>query len=266
MIADASAVPHLHPATWAFLLGAAFAAGFIDAVAGGGGLITTPALLIALPGVPVASVLATTKSASLAGTAGAMATYARRVELPWRLVAPGMIAAGLAAWWGAFAAMRANPALLKPAILVILIALVSYTALRPRLGAAARGTGLRRIDPALAIAVGLALGFYDGFLGPGTGTLLALAFIAVFGRDFLGASACAKFLNGCSNLGALLYFARAHAVLIPLALPMAACNLLGGLAGSRMAIAAGNLWIRRVFLAVAIALIVRLAWSLRPAP
>jgi uncharacterized membrane protein YfcA len=258
-----------HPAsvadtwTWAWLLAAAFAAGFVDAVAGGGGLITTPALLIAFPQAPIAGILATTKCSSLAGTAGAMATYARRVPIPWRLVAPGMAAAGIAAWAGARTVSHADPSLLKPAILAVLIALAAYTAWRPRLGAVERLKGPRPFDIPLAIAIGLALGFYDGFLGPGTGALLVVAFIAAFGKDFLGASACAKFLNGCSNLGALLYFARAHAILFPLALPMAACNLLGGLAGSRMAVAAGNVWIRRVFLAVALALIVRLGWSLR---
>lgn len=116
------------PWTWAWLLAAAFAAGFVDSIAGGGGLITTPALLIALPQAPIASILATTKCSSLAGTAGAMATYARRVPIPWRVVAPGMVAAGIAAWMGARTVSHANPSLLKPAILAVLIALAAYTA------------------------------------------------------------------------------------------------------------------------------------------
>lgn len=252
----------MEPISFALLLAAAFGAGWIDAVAGGGGLITTPTLLLLLPGAPLAAVLATTKCASLAGTTAAAASYSRRITMPWRILIPAMAAAFPASWLGARSLSHLDPAMVRPAILFVLIAMAAYTWWRPQLGARDLPGIAYRWQPLAAGVTGTILGFYDGFLGPGTGIMLVLALIAVFGRDFLRASAAAKFINGMSNLGALLWFAAAGAVLWHLALPMALCNLLGGLAGSRMAMASGNLWIRRIFLAVAAALIARLAWNL----
>jgi uncharacterized membrane protein YfcA len=254
-------MPDLDPSGFALLLLAAFGAGFIDAVAGGGGLITVPALLLILPGAPVAAVLATTKCASFAGTAGAAASYALRVPVPRRIVVPAMLAALPASWLGARAVSRLDPTLVRPLILAVLCLVAVYTWWRPDLGArAAPGLGERLHAPA-GILLGAALGFYDGLLGPGTGSLLVVALILGFGRDFLQASAAAKFVNGVSNFGALVWFASSGLVLWKLALPMALCNLLGGLAGSRMAMRAGNRWIRGVFLCVVWALILRLGWS-----
>lgn len=244
------------------LLLAAFTAGFIDAVAGGGGLITTPALLLLLPEAPVAAVLATTKGASLAGTVGAASNYARKVPLPWRLLLPAMAAALPASFLGARAVSHLDPALLRPGILLVLVLLAVYTGWKPELGVRAEGGLSGRRQVVMGALLGAMLGFYDGFLGPGTGSLLVMALIAVFGRDFLQASAAAKFVNGMSNLGALVAFAVAGLVIWKYALPMAACNLAGGLLGSRMAMASGNRWIRRVFLIVAWALIARLGWHL----
>ena len=256
------ALHHLGPLQLGLILAAAFAAGVLDAIVGGGGLITTPVLMLMLPGVPVTGALATTKVSSIAGTTGAAFAYARKVELRARILAPGMLAALPSAWLGARAVSHLDPAVIKPAILAVLIAMALYTWWRPELGL------LRGKEPGagreigLAIAVGAVLGFYDGFLGPGTGSLLVLAFIVLFGRDFLGASAQAKFLNWASNLGALLWFTPSGSVLWALAVPMAACNLLGGVIGSRLAILSGNRWIRRIFLAVVLALIARLGWNL----
>lgn len=255
-------MPDLDPSGFALLLLAAFGAGFIDAVAGGGGLITVPALLLLLPGAPVAAVLATTKCASFAGTAGAAVTYALRVPVPRRIVIPAMIAALPASWLGARAMSRLDPALLRPLILLVLGLVAAYTWWRPDLGSRPTPGLAARLHAPAGFLLGAALGWYDGFLGPGTGSLLVVALILGFGRDFLQASAAAKFVNGVSNFGALLWFALAGLVLWKLALPMAACNLLGGLIGSRTAMRAGNRWIRRVFLCVVWALIVRLGWGL----
>lgn len=249
----------------ALLLLAAFAAGFIDAVAGGGGLITTPALLLLLPEAPIAAVLATTKGASFVGTVGAASNYARKLKLPWPILIPAMLAALPASFLGARAVAHINPSWLRPAILLVLVLLAAYTGWKPDLGARAGG-GLRERGQAgqavLGAVLGAGLGFYDGLLGPGTGSLLVVALILLFGKDFLQASAAAKFVNGASNLGALAAFAWAGWVMWKVALPMAACNLAGGLLGSRMAMAAGNRWIRRVFLIVVWALIARLGWNL----
>ena len=252
----------LGPVEMGLILAAAFAAGLIDAVAGGGGLITTPVLLLMLPGAPVAGALATTKVSSIAGTTGAAIAYSRSVRPDPRILIPGMLCALPSAWLGARSVTYMEPSLLKPVILGVLIAMAAYVGWRPDLGAL-RGRELRaRLEPWAAGVVGAALGFYDGFLGPGTGSLLMLAFISLFGRDFLGASALAKFFNWASNLGALIWFAPSGTVLWVLAAPMAVCNLLGGVLGSRFAVRFGNVWIRRVFLAVVTALIARLAWNL----
>ena len=250
------------PAMGLILLGA-FAAGFIDAVVGGGGLITTPTLLLVLPEIPIANVLATTKCASIFGTAGAAASYARSVSLPWLpILFPAMAAALPAAWLGARSISHLDPALVKPAILAVLVLMAGYTWWRPQLGVRMSAGIAENLHPWGAALTGAVIGFYDGFLGPGTGSILVLAFITLFGRDFLQASAAAKFVNGASNLGALLWFAPAGSILPTIALPMAACNLLGGVLGSRTAVLSGNVWIRRVFLAVVCALILRLGWNL----
>lgn len=254
----------MEPDSLAFvvLLVAAFAAGFVDAVAGGGGLITTPTLLLILPGAPVAAVLATTKCASFAGTVGAAWSYARKVALPRRILVPALFAALPASLLGARAVTHLDPALLRPVILMVLALLALYTGWRPDLGDRETAGLPPRLQGLGGYVLGGALGFYDGFLGPGTGTLLVITLILLFGRDFLQASAAAKFVNGASNLGALVWFASAGLVMWNIAVPMALCNLLGGLLGSRMAIAGGNRRIRRVFLVVAWALIARLGWNL----
>ncbi|MEO7426371.1 MAG: sulfite exporter TauE/SafE family protein [Fibrobacteria bacterium] len=252
----------LHPLAFFLVLAASFAAGLIDAVVGGGGLITTPTLLLLLPGVPLAGILATTKCASIAGTAGAAAAYSRRVSIPWRIAIPGVSAALPAAWLGARSVSHLDPACVRPAILIVLSAMALYTWRQPRLGLEGRAGIPLGGQTWTAAGLGMVLGFYDGFLGPGTGSMLVLALIAWFGRDFLQASAVTKFINGASNLGALLWFAPAGLVLWSLALPMALCNLAGGLVGSRLAMRSGNGWVRKVFLAVAVALIARLAWAL----
>lgn len=255
-------MPDLELSGIVLLLLAAFGAGFIDAVAGGGGLVTVPAMLLLLPGVPVAAVLATTKCVSFAGTAGAAAAYARRVPLPRRILVPALTAALPASWLGARTMAKLDPELLRPILLMVLMLLALYTWRRPDLGARSGGGLDARLHPLAGYLLGAALGFYDGFLGPGTGSLLVAAFIVAFGRDFLQASAAAKFVNGMSNFGALLWFGLAGLVLWKLALPMALCNLAGGLAGSRMAMRAGNRWIRRIFLCVVWALILRLGWGM----
>lgn len=250
----------------ALLLLAAFGAGFIDSVAGGGGLVSTPALLLVLPGAPIAAVLATTKCASVAGTAGAAVSYARKVRLPWVPVAAAMSAALPASWLGARSVTYLDPALARPAILAVLVLMALYAWLRPGLGdKVTEGLPKAWIGPG-AFLMGAAVGFYDGFLGPGTGSILVILLVSAFGYDFLRASAAAKFVNGMSNLGALAWFAPAGLVMWSLALPMAACNLLGGLLGSRLALASGNRWIRKAFLAVVWALIARLAWNLYGPP
>lgn len=238
---------------------AAFFAGFVDAVAGGGGLVQLPALLAMYPDTPVASLFGTNKGASVWGTAAAAARYARRVRLPWHCLAGALPAALLGAWWGARAVSLVSTPWLRPAILVALVAVGVYTLQRRDLGLrqAPRWTGRRE---ALAGAgVGAALGFYDGIFGPGTGAFLVFVLVRGFGYDFLHAAAGAKLINVATNVAALTFFVGAGQILWPVSLVMAGTNVAGALLGSRAALRGGAPFVRVVFLGVVAALVLKMA-------
>ncbi len=246
--------------TWIILLlvvAAAFAAGWMDAVVGGGGLLQLPALLL-IPGIAPVQALATNKLGSVFGTATSSVTYYRRVRPDIRTALP-MAAVALAGAFGGAAVATVLPAsAFKPIIVVALLAVALITAFRPHLGIA---TALRfsgHKHHVVAGLAGLAIGFYDGLLGPGTGTFLVMALVGLLGYDFLQASAKAKIVNLATNLGALLLFIPHGAVLWKLGLVLAVANVAGSYLGSRMAIARGSRFIRVIFLVVVIALIGKL--------
>jgi uncharacterized membrane protein YfcA len=240
---------------------AAFAAGFIDAVVGGGGLVQTPAMLITFPHAPVATLLGTVKIPSFCGTAVSAYQYSKRIDIRWKLIAWVALAAFVAAMSGSYMVSVLNNQVLKPIILGVLILVALFTYTRKGLGqqhdeipfGEALWTG---------IIAGLLIGFYDGFIGPGTGSFLVLVFITIIGHDFMHASAHAKMVNLATNLASILYFGATGNILFHLALPMAACNMLGGWAGTRMALVRGNRFIRIFFLLVVSATIVRFAWDI----
>jgi uncharacterized protein len=244
------------------LLGiAAFMAGFVDAVVGGGGLIQLPALLILFPHIPIATLFGTNKMASIAGTSSAVLQYAQQIAIPWTSVLPGAIAAGICSFWGARAVQFLQPSLLRPLILVLLTGVGLYTYLKKDFGTAQPSKIAIQYRAIATMLVGGMIGFYDGFFGPGTGSFLIFAFIGVLGFDFLKASASAKILNWATNFTALLAFASAHQVLYSLAIPMATCNIAGSLLGTRLAILKGNGFIRVLFLSIVSVLIVKLAYD-----
>ena len=148
-------------------------------------------------------------------------------------------------------------------ILTLLVAVAIYTFVRKDFGSlhAPRLSAGQRLW--IGAAVGSAIGFYDGFFGPGTGSFLIFLFVGVFGFDFLAASAAAKVVNAASNVSALGNFALTGHVLYALAAPMAVSNILGSLAGTRLAILRGSRFVRWFFLAVVTAIICKLAWDLR---
>jgi uncharacterized membrane protein YfcA len=238
---------------------AAFAAGGLDAIVGGGGLIQLPALLLVLPHAPVVQLLGTNKLASVVGTGSAAATYSRRVDMhaptAVRMAAAAFIGSGV----GAFLATAAGSGVLRPVILVALIGVWLYTLRRPGLGE----VETLRLTPGrqagVAVGGGALIGMYDGFVGPGTGSFLVFLLVGAVGLSFLHASATAKAVNTMTNVAALLLFGLAGHVLWKLGTAMAACNLAGAQLGARLAIRRGSAWVRRVFLVVVAALIVRLA-------
>ena len=248
-------------AGWALVLPAAFAAGLVDAMAGGGGLIQLPALLSAWPAAPLTSLFGTNKLAGLAGTLSASLRYATRIRVPWSVIAPGILVAALAAWGGAWAVTRVAPQLLRPLVPVILTAVLVYTLLRPDLGAVHAPHGLdgaTRRRGALGIAL---IGFYDGFFGPGTGSFLMLMFVRVFGFDFLHAAASARILNVATNVAALTWFGARAEVMVALGLSMAVCNVAGAQLGAWLALRHGTRLVRAAFVTVVTGLIARTAWQ-----
>jgi len=192
--------------TIAGLGGFALLAGLVDAVAGGGGLIQLPALLLLWPAgeaTALAAVLGTNKFSSICGTGLAAVQYARRVPLHWASLLPAAGAALAGSWLGARVVTGLNPALLRPLILGLLVAVAGYTFARKDLGRLHAPRFSPRQERWLGVAVGAGIGFYDGFFGPGTGSFLIFAFVGLFGFDFLTASAGAKVINFATNLSAL---------------------------------------------------------------
>ena len=250
--------------TLAFLTIAAGLAGFIDAAVGGGGLIQLPALLVGFPGAPITTLLGTNKLASCAGTTFAAGHYIRSRVLPWREMVAPVLAAMVGSLAGAALAYLAEKqfeALLRPAILLLMVGMLAFTLLRPDLGRLhAPRFGLRH-QRGLAILIAAVMGLYDGFFGPGMGTLLIFFFVTILGFDFLRASALAKAVNWASNVAALALFLSRGSWMPLLALCMAIANAVGGHLGARVAIAKGNRWLRLVFIVVVSALIVRLGLS-----
>lgn len=248
--------------TLVLLCAFAFLAGLIDSVAGGGGLIQLPALLILLPELPIAMRLGTNKGASVAGTTAAMLTYLRRVRLDWRRLLPTALLAGVGSWGGAHVVSRLDDDVLRPFMLGLLIAVALYTLRQKNFGVAGRTLFGPRLQTLAFLAIGLVIGFYDGFFGPGTGSFLIFAGVKLLGFDLLHASATAKVINVATNIAALAFFIPARQVLWSVALPMAACNMLGGVVGARLALQRGNRFVRVVFLVVLAGVIVRLAYDL----
>lgn len=237
---------------------AGFAAGWVDAVVGGGGLIQLPALVLGFPGASPAQLLATNKISSIFGTATSSITYVRRIRPDLRTALPMAFVAFLGAIGGALIGVRIPKEAFNPIILVMLVLVGAYTVFKPSLGTvtALRYAGVRHT--ATAMVVGFVIGVYDGALGPGTGSFLVFALVGLVGYAFLEASAKAKIANFATNLGALVVFVPGGHVMWQVGLAMAAANMAGGYIGARTAVARGSTFVRAVFLLVIVAFIVRI--------
>lgn len=245
----------------AFVLAAAFGAGIVDAMAGGGGLIQLPALFAVFPNTPHPTLLGTGKLAGLAGTASAAARFVRHVRIDWNLVLPAAAGAFVAALAGAWVATGISPARFRAMVPVLLAVVLLYTLLHKDLGRIHEPRRQGRHGSALAAASAGAIGLYDGFFGPGTGSFLVFLFVRVFGLDFLHASASAKIVNAASNLAAILLFGLTGKILWLLGLAMAVCNVAGAQVGSHLAIRHGSGFVRAVFITVVYCLIAKTAWD-----
>ncbi|MBJ7356571.1 TSUP family transporter [Nocardioides sp.] len=242
----------------ALLVLAAVAAGFVDAVVGGGGLIQLPALLLGLPNASPVQILATNKLGSICGTTVSSVTYYRRVRPDPRTFGPLMALAFTGAVLGALVASQIPREAFEPIVLVVLVGVGGYVLLKPDLGSKTELLHGRGRHLTTAMLVGFAIGFYDGAMGPGTGSFLVLSLVALLGYSFLEASAKARMANWATNLGALVVFVPQGAVLWKVGLLMGLGNLLGGYVGARVAVSRGARFVRVFFVVVVAAFVVRI--------
>ena len=245
------------------LLGLAmFSAGFIDAIAGGGGLIQTPAMLLSLPDRDPVSVVATSKTAAFFGTSTAAIKYRKHIKTDSRLLLAMVIPAFIGAGFGAHLASEISPESFKSSIFFMMIAIFIYTLFKPDLGKVhVEKHSPRKLMRIGAVAAFL-IGFYDGLIGPGTGTMLMIALVAIMGFAFVGASAIAKVVNATTNLASIIVVGLKIGILWKLGLLLGIANLAGGYTGSHMAIKKGSGFIRIFYLIVTGILILRLGYSL----
>lgn len=234
---------------------ASLAAGTIDSIAGGGGLILVPALFALFPTTAPATLFGTNKVAAISGTAMAAWRYCRHIRLDWRVVVPAALIAWGGSATGAWALTHVDADIFRKALPFILVAVFLYTLVQKRLGLARSKTLPLAKEIFYACLIGVLVGFYDGFFGPGTGSFFMFLFVRVLGYDFLMASAAAKILNTTSNLSAIFLFAFHHDIWWGLGLLMAVANMSGSFIGTRLAVKHGAGFVRKFFIFIVGALI-----------
>ena len=258
---DAASFPAPGPAIILALALVGLVAGLVDAIAGGGGVLTLPALLAAR--LPAHLALGTNKGCSTFGTAMATATFAKRGRLELTRTLFGFMAGALGAFVGARLQLAMSPKALRPIVLVLLIVVaIIMTVQRPK--KPQPGEPVRRTPHSLnvATAVALTFGFYDGFFGPGTGTFLIVTQVALMHATLSEATADAKPINLGSNVASLLTFAWKGTVVWAIALPMAVGNIIGGALGARLAMKGGDRTVRFAVIGVSLMLVAKLTYDI----
>ena len=244
-----------------FVTAASLLAGFVDAIVGGGGLVLVPALFAAFPSTHPATLFGVNKGASICGTAVASVQYARRVELRWAALLPAAVTGFAGSMAGAWLVTEISPQFLRRLLPLVLLGVLIYTLAKKELGHHHAPRFAGRAETLAACCIGLVIGFYDGFFGPGTGSFLVFLFVRWLGYDFLNASASAKLINTATNLSALLLFAYKGHVWWHIALTLAVANVLGSLLGTHMALKHGARFVRVVFILVVSALILKTGYD-----
>ncbi len=246
---------------WIFLAIAAGMAGFIDAIAGGGGLIQLPALLIGISDKPIPMILGTNKVPSIFGTSFSAAAYFRRIKPDLHLTASMAIPAFIGSVAGARLAAEFPKAVFRPFIVILLLLVAIYTWKRPHLGMEENLKFTAPIRRVLVAAFGLVIGFYDGIFGPGTGSFLLFILVGLIGYAFLKASATAKLVNISTNFAAILTFSVTGHIWWRVGLILALANVSGSILGSRLAIRGGSPLVRKVFLVMTFLLIAKVGYD-----
>ena len=240
---------------------ASLLAGLVDSIVGGGGLILIPALFATYPGAAPATLFGTNKSASVWGTSIATVQYARRVQMRWRVMGPAAGAAFVGSFVGAWVVTVIDPAFLRKLLPVILLAVLLYTLAKKDLGRVHAPRHDVRRETLLACGIGLVLGWYDGFFGPGTGSFFIFLFVRLLGYDFINASASAKLLNVATNIAAIALFASKGHIWWQVGAVLAVANVAGSLIGTRLALKHGAGFVRGVFIVVVGVLILKTGYD-----
>ncbi len=246
---------------WIIVSLASLLAGFVDAIVGGGGLVLLPALFATFPAAPPATLMGTNKSAAVWGTGIATWQYSRRVQMRWQAMLPAALAGFAGAFAGAWTVTVISADFLRKLLPLILVLVLLYTLARKELGRHHAPRLAGHAETAAACAIGLAIGFYDGFFGPGTGSFFVFLFVRLLGYDFLNASVSAKLLNLATNIAALILFTLKGHVWWHFALPLAIANVLGSVLGAHMALKHGTGFVRGIFIFVVSALILKTGYD-----
>lgn len=236
-------------------------AGFVNSIAGGGGLVTLPVLLGVFPRAEPAVLFGTNKAAMICGTASAAVDYARHVRLPWPTLLPAIGVAFAGGMTGAWLVTLVSPDGLRRALPFMLATVFVVTLVGGHAGQVHAPRHGPRTEAAITSAVALVMGLYDGFFGPGTGSFLIFFLVRLLGFDYLHAAACTKVLNMTTNLGALAFLGTAGHVWWRFFLPMAIANVVGASLGTRLALKHGSPLVRAVFLCVVGALILKTGYD-----
>ena len=238
-----------------------FIAGFVDAVAGGGGLIQLPALLSFMPTIPVASAIGINKFAGFLGTTTAAIRYIKLIKINWKFILPGIITAFFFSLFGSMLVAYFDKEILKPLVLILLIIVFVYTIVIKQLGVKEGKSPKYPIILYLSALTGTVTGFYDGFFGPGTGSFLIMINILVFGFNFLHASAYSKIINCVTNFASLIFFLIKGLIIFQVAVPLAICNIAGSWIGAKTAIKRGSHFVRKIYLVIVSILIIKLGYE-----
>jgi uncharacterized membrane protein YfcA len=248
--------------TLVLLCAFAFLAGFVDAIVGGGGLIQTPAGLILMPQYAVGTVIGSLKIPAFTGTAFAARQYLKKVSIHWKQVAIMGTIAFVSAFAGSQLLSQMSNRFIKPVIFIVLLGVAIYTFTKKNFGQQVHKDLPIEKSYLYAVLISLVIGFYDGFIGPGAGSFLVMAFISILGYDFLKAGAHAKLINLSTNLGSICLFVLKGSIIWSVALPMAVSNGIGGILGAKLAIYKGNQFIRVFFLLVITATLLRFGYDI----
>lgn len=244
------------------LMFAGFAAGFVDSIVGGGGLIQLPAFFLAFPNLAPAMVLGSNKFAGFSGTSLAAVRYMRNTPVQWKAVGPAIITALIFGFVGARLVTYLDKEIIRPVIFVLLVAVAVYTFFKKDFGIVTRQALKDNTQLIASLLTGAALGIYDGFFGPGTGSFLIVIYISIFGFDFLNASVSAKIINCATNVAALSAFIMSGNILWEIAIPLALFNMAGAWLGVKTALKQGRAFVRVFFLVVVTGMILKFAYDL----